>query len=203
MARTALILGTDNQDGAYLARLLLARGYQVHGVADNAAALSRLGVDGEVEQHSRADANVVDAVGADEVYDLRGPGWSRLADTRQLLGTLRGRPVRLFSAGPGADDDAVRLIDDARNDGLFAVTGRLFPHESRLGGGNSSVTRIIDAAFRGYMPAAEDLATDVDCGWAPEYVDAMWRMLQQPRPLDFTLATGRLLGGAETAGHAF
>lgn len=202
MARAALILGVDNHDGAYLARLLLARGYRVVGTGAAAGKLDKLGIAADVTLAPAVDAALLTAARVDEVYDLRGPGPARLADTAQLIGLLRGE--RLFSAGPGAlPDPATELVERARAAGRFAVTGRMFDRESRLGDGRSFVARIVGAAFAGTEPAVADLAQGGDFGWTPEYVDAMWRMLQRSNPADFVLATGRALGGNEVARHAF
>lgn len=200
MARAALILDTDNHDGAYLARLLLARGYRVVGVGAGAR-LGRLGIAAEVTLAPAFDPALLAAARVDEVYDLRGPGPSRAEDTAELLGALRGE--RLFSGGGAAADPASERVAVARAAGHFAVTGHLFDRESRLGDGASFVARLISAAFAGAEPDPSDLDRGGDVGWAPEYVDAMWRMLQRSNPADFVVATGRTLGGNEVARHAF
>lgn len=201
-AKTAVILGLDNQDGAYLARLLLARSYRVRGAAtQGGTALTRLGIADDVTVTDQLDAALF--ADATEVYDLRGPGTTRTDDTVRLLDLLPEQ-TRLFSAGPGAEADvATILVEAARDRGRFAVTGWLFERESRLGTGGSPLARIIAAAFAGDDIADADLATATDCGWAPEYVDAMWRMLQRPTAADYVLGTGRPLHGVDAARHAF
>ena len=79
---------------------------------------------------------------------------------------------------------------------LFACTGILFNHESPLRGPRFVTRKIVQAACRIAAGSAEHLQLgniDVarDWGWAPEYVIAMWRMLQQPSPDDFVIATGK------------
>lgn len=199
MAKTALILGVDTADGAYLARLLGARGYRLWGTG-GPGLIEELGIAADVVRHNSIGAAVSDAR-ADEVYDLRPLGRYRAAATVELLRIL-GRE-RLFSAGSSAPDAASAAIAAARANGRFAVTGHLFDRESRLGPGTSPVARIVVAARAGAEPSANDLDTVSDCGWTPEYVDAMWRMLQRAKPADFTISTGRALGGHEVARHAF
>jgi len=182
MAMTAAILGLDTAAGAYLARLLGARGYAVRGTGGKDL-LARLGVADDVTQADDAAAAIA---GADEIYDLRGDA----AATAGLL-ALGGAGRVFVAVEPGA---AV-----APPAGRFVATGRVFPHESRFGPGTSPVARIVAAAAAGTDPDPADLATSTDCGWTPEYVDAMWRMLQRPAPATLAIATGRLLDGNDAA----
>lgn len=185
----AHIHGLDTPAGAYLARLLLARGYVVGGAGDHAA-LARLGI---------AEQVTADPGAPDEIYDLRGATATRLVDTARLLATLG--TARLFSAAGPDIDEASALIAHARAAGRHAVSGHLLAHDSRLGG-DTFVSRIAAAALADADPDTADLAASADIGWTPEYVDAMWRMLQRP-PADMVLATGQSLTGAEAATHAF
>jgi GDPmannose 4,6-dehydratase len=79
--------------------------------------------------------------------------------------------------------------------GLFAVNGILFNHESPLRPRRFVTQKIIETVLRIAGGSEEKLTLgrlDIvrDWGWAPEYVDAMWRMLQQDKPSDFVIATG-------------
>lgn len=79
--------------------------------------------------------------------------------------------------------------------GLFACSGLLFNHESPLRPERFVTTKIVAAACRIAQGSEEKLALgnlDIsrDWGWAPEYVEAMWKMLQRDRPEDFVVATG-------------
>ena len=79
--------------------------------------------------------------------------------------------------------------------GLYACSGILFNHESPLRPERFVTRKIVAAACRIAAGSGETLhlgniEIERDWGWAPEYVDAMWRMLQQPRPEDFVIATG-------------
>lgn len=80
--------------------------------------------------------------------------------------------------------------------GLFACTGILFNHESPLRPTRFVTAKIVNAAVRIANGSGEKLhlgRLDIvrDWGWAAEYVEAMWMMLQQPRPEDFVVGTGR------------
>lgn len=131
-----------------------------------------------------------------------------------------GRPVRLYNAGssecfgePSAPCDeqtpfrprspyavakstahwAVANYREAY--GLYACTGILFNHESPLRSTRFVTRKIVSAACRIAAGSNEELNlgnidVERDWGWAPEYVGAMWRMLQQPEPRDFVIATG-------------
>lgn len=92
--------------------------------------------------------------------------------------------------------------------GLFACSGILFNHESPLRHPRFVTRKVVDAACRIAAGSKERLALgDIsvvrDWGWAPEYVDAMWRMLQQERPDDFVVATGRSFSLQEFVAAAF
>ena len=96
-----------------------------------------------------------------------------------------------------AKASAFWLVDNYREAyGLYACTGLLFNHESPLRPSRFVTKKIIGTAKRIANGSGETLTlgrTDIsrDWGWAPEYVDAMWRMLQQDTPEDFVIATGK------------
>jgi GDPmannose 4,6-dehydratase len=132
-----------------------------------------------------------------------------------------GAPVRLYNAGSGdcfgeaagpADEStafrprspyavakasAHWIVANYREAyGLYACTGILFNHESPLRPSRFVTRKVVAAACRIAAGSAErlrlgNLDVERDWGWAPEYVDAMWRMLQQPTAGDFVIATGR------------
>ncbi len=92
--------------------------------------------------------------------------------------------------------------------GLFACSGILFNHESPLRPQRFVTRKVVAAACRIATGSGERLKlgnTDVerDWGWAPEYVDAMWRILQIDRPDDFVIATGRAHALREFVAAAF
>jgi GDPmannose 4,6-dehydratase len=92
--------------------------------------------------------------------------------------------------------------------GLFACNGILFNHESPLRPGRFVTQKIVSAAVRIAGGAQEKLALgrlDIvrDWGWAPEYVEAMWRMLQQETADDFIIATGKAFSLEDFVSSAF
>ena len=91
---------------------------------------------------------------------------------------------------------------------LYACTGILFNHESPLRPQRFVTRKIIAAACRVAAGSQEklrlgNLSVHRDWGWAPEYVDAMWRMLQQDEPQDFVIATGEARALGEFVAAAF
>ncbi|MEN9479177.1 MAG: hypothetical protein RLZZ298_572 [Pseudomonadota bacterium] len=108
-----------------------------------------------------------------------------------------------------AKASAFWLVDNYREAyGLYACTGLLFNHESPLRPARFVTQKIIQTAKRIAAGSGEKLTLgrlDIsrDWGWAPEYVDAMWRMLQLEKPEDFVIATGVTITLEEFVAHAF
>lgn len=247
MRKTALILGVSGQDGAYLAELLLDKGYRVIGTSRDAqlsrfANLTRLGIRDRVEVMSaslndfRSVLQVLKRARPDEVYNLAGQTSVGLSfeqpveafesisiGTLNLLEAIRflEEPIRLYNAGssecfgntegapadertpfrprsPYAVAKAAAFWQAANYReayGLFACSGLLFNHESPLRPGRFVTRKIVQAACRIAAGSQEmldlgNISVERDWGWAPEYVEAMWRMLQQDAPDDYVIATG-------------
>lgn len=235
MSKKALICGISGQDGTYLARLLLEKGYQVHGTARDAQIalfpnLITLGIREQITCHSmalndfRSVLQVLAAVQPDEIYNLGGQSSVGLSfeqpvetlesisvGTLNLLEAIRflARSVKLYNAGssecfgntdgvpadestpfrprsPYAVAKATAFWEVANYReaySLFACTGVLFNHESSLRPERFVTRKIILAAKRIAAGSKEKLSLGNisiarDWGWAPEYVDAMWRILQ-------------------------
>lgn len=246
--KSALIFGVSGQDGAYLARLLLNKGYIVHGTSRDAelssfSSLVALGIREQVSLHSavltdfRSTFQVIAKVQPDEIYNLSGQSSVGLSfhqpvETLESIATatlnvlesirLLGRPVRFYNAGSSecfgdtgglpADEDtpfrprspygvaksaAYWEVANYRDSyDLFACSGILFNHESLLRPSRFVTRKIAMAVARIALGSREtlilgDLTIERDWGWAPEYVEAMWAMLQRPEPEDFVIATGR------------
>ncbi|MEO8330920.1 MAG: GDP-mannose 4,6-dehydratase [Gallionella sp.] len=246
--KRALICGVGGQDGAYLAKLLLEKGYEVTGTSRDAMATSfsnlmRLGIRNRVQTVSmaindfRSVLATIKNTEPDEIYNLAGQSSVGLSfdqpvetmesiaiGTLNLLEAIRfvGSPIRLYSAGssecfgdtgnvPATEEtpfhprspyavakvSAHGLVANYREAyGLFACTGILFNHESPLRPERFVTQKIVRSAARIAKGSGEKLHLgnlDIhrDWGWAPEYVDAMWLMLQQDRAGDFVIATGK------------
>jgi GDPmannose 4,6-dehydratase len=247
MAKSALISGISGQDGAYLARLLLGKGYQVFGTARDAQMatfnnLEKLGIRQQVTLLSMAlndFRSVLQSLAKakpDEVYNLAGQSSVGLSfeqpvetlesvsiGTLNLLEAIRflQQPIRLYSAGssecfgdtggiPADETTPFRprspyavaksaahweVANYREAYSLYACTGILFNHESPLRPERFVTRKIIAAACRiaagsGDKLQLGNISIARDWGLAPEYVDAMWRMLQQDVPDDYVIATG-------------
>lgn len=245
--KKALICGISGQDGAYLAQLLLEKGYRVSGTSRDAQMstfpnLVKLGLRDQVKLESMASTDfrsvlqVLTRVSPDEVYNLAGQSSVGLSfeqpvetlesiatGTLNLLEAIRflNRPIRFYNAGSSecfgntygepADEDTpfrprspygvakatafweVANYREAYR--VFACSGILFNHESPLRPERFVTQKIIAAACRIAAGSQEHLCLgnieiERDWGWAPEYVNAMWRMLQQDEPDDYVIATG-------------
>ena len=243
----ALICGVGGQDGAYLAKLLLDKGYEVIGTSRDAMAtsfsnLERLGIGGRIKTVSmaindfRSVLQTVKSYMPDEIYNLAGQSSVGLSfeqpvetmdsiagGTLNFLEAIRflDRPIRFYNAGSsecfGDTDEAADettpfhprspyavakasahwLVHNYRDAyDLFACTGILFNHESPLRPERFVTQKIVRAAVRIARGSDEKLRLgniDIqrDWGWAPDYVEAMWRMLQMKYPDDYVIATGR------------
>lgn len=127
------------------------------------------------------------------------------AGSSECFGDIRGKranektPFNPRSPYAVAKASAFWLVDNYREAyGLYACTGLMFNHESPLRPTRFVTQKIIQTAKRIADGSGETLTLgrlDIsrDWGWAPEYVDAMWRMLQLDQPEDFVIATGQTI----------
>ena len=246
--KRALIFGVSGQDGAYLSRLLLERGYEVHGVSRDAESQSfrrlvGLGIRDRVITHSAAARDfrellqLIGGIRPDEIYNLAGQtsvalSFSQPVETMDsiaqatlvMLEVIRylKLPVHLYNSAssecfgetpPGhASDESTPFFPRSpyatakaaafwttanyrEAYGIYACSGILFNHESPLRSERFVTKKIFAAAaaIAAGMRARLTLGRlDVsrDWGYAPEYVEAIWRMLQQDEPQDVVIATG-------------
>lgn len=246
--KNALICGISGQDGSFLARLLLQKGYRVWGTSRDAQGshfsnLQRLGIKDQIHYLSLVPEDFRSVLVClrrsqpDEVYFLAGQSsvglsFEQPAETIQSISIgmlnileacrMMDREIRIYHAGssecfgdtrgiPASENtpfhpvspyavakaSAFWLVDNYRNAyHLFACTGILFNHESPLRPARFVTQKIVSTAKRIASGSKEKLSLgrlDIsrDWGWAPEYVEAMWRMLQQPEPEDYVIATGQ------------
>ena len=257
--KTVLIFGVSGQDGAYLAQLLLDKGYDVHGTSRDCASnpflgLHRLGIADRVTLHTvaltefRSVFSVMHKVMPDEIYNLAGQTSVALSfelpveafesitvGTINILECVRllGRPVKSFHAASSeCFGDAMIPADEGtpfqprspyamakaaafwavanyrEAYGMNACSGILFNHESPLRPERFVTQKIMSGALAiaaGKMEKLQlgNLAVERDWGWAPEYVDAMWRMVQHSVPTDLVIATGQTHRLATMVEHAF
>lgn len=245
--KTALICGISGQDGAYLARFLLEKGYTVHGTSRDAQVssfknLDRLGIRDRLVLLSmalndfRSVLQVIHRVKPDEIYNLAGQtsvglSFEQPVETMEsiTLGTLNlleairfvNAPIKFYNAGSSecfgntgdrtADETTafsprspyavakaaahwqVANYREAYN--LFACSGILFNHESPLRPRRFVTQKVVTTAIEISKGRAErlylgDISIRRDWGWAAEYVEAMYLMLQAPQPEDYVIATG-------------
>ncbi|MBW4608500.1 MAG: GDP-mannose 4,6-dehydratase [Hassallia sp. WJT32-NPBG1] len=245
--KKALICGISGQDGAYLAQLLLTKGYTVYGTSRDAEMsffknLVYLGIREKVEVMSmsltdfRSVLQVLTKVEPNEVYNLAGQSSVGLSfqqpvetlesvtiGTLNLLEAIRftSLPIKFYNAassecfgdtgGIPADEDTPfrprspyavaksaafwEVANYREAYGLFACSGILFNHESILRPERFVTQKIVAAACRIAVGNQKKLylgniSIKRDWGWALEYVEAMYLMLQQEQPNDYVIATG-------------
>jgi GDPmannose 4,6-dehydratase len=251
MSKRALVTGVTGQDGAYLTRLLLDKGYDVHGVKRRTSLINTDRVN-EFFDHPNFHlhyGNLHDGPGLnrlvlelepDEVYNLGAQshvkvsfevpeetvdavavGTLRLLEAVRLLRDVKGREIRFYQASssemygdnPEAPQNEETRMTPAspyacaklfahglvRNYrlgyGVHASSGILFNHESPLRG-ETFVTRKITMAAANIKLGRQsilelgNLDAKRDWGFAGDYVEAMWMMLQQDTSDDYVVATG-------------
>lgn len=212
-----LIIGVDNHIGAYLARLLDARGVALGGVGDDQL-LTRLGIADSVTAIAAADTDKV-ATDARLVFAVSDGDAARADEIASALSQVAAssRPARVIHvADVGALDNSnvretVQRVSAARAGGRVETANVLFQaHDSRLGPPDSLLAQISTAAWRA---AQSDAPTSPplgivepgprDWGWTPEYVDAVARLAARPTLVDLVVASGHLLSAQEMAAHAF
>ncbi|MEZ0092378.1 GDP-mannose 4,6-dehydratase [Streptacidiphilus sp. EB129] len=263
-SKTALITGITGQDGSYLTELLLAKGYQVHGIVRRASTFNTQRIDhlyqdphdpearlflhyGDLTDGTRM-ASLLEQICPDEVYHLAAQSHVRVSfdepeftgnatglGTTRLLETIRvmGLPCRfyqassseMFGSAPPPQHEgtafhprspygvakvyaywATRNYREAY--GMYAVNGILFNHESPRRG-LTFVTRKVALAAARIKAGLQDevhlgnLEARRDWGYAAEYVNAMWRMLQQDAPDDYVVATGTSCSVREFVAYCF
>ena len=261
----ALITGITGQDGSYLAELLLAKGYEVHGIIRRVSTFNTSRIDhlyhdshykgakltlhyGDLTDSSNLN-RLLEKIAPQEIYNLAAqshvkvsfevPEYTADADA---LGTLRildairetGLRSRFYQAStselygqaqempqtektpfhPRSPYGVAKLyaywitINYREAYGLHASNGILFNHESPRRG-ETFVTRKITRALARILAGREqclymgNMDARRDWGYAPDYVEAMWRMLQLARPEDFVIATGEMHTVREFIARAF
>lgn len=267
MQKTALVTGITGQDGAYLAELLLAKGYHVHGVKRRSSSFNTARIDHLYQDpHEKnvrltlhygdmTDATnlirIVQETQPDEIYNLAAQSHVQVSfETAEYtanadaIGTLRlleairilglEKKSRFYQAStselygkvqeipqkettpfyPRSPYAAAKLyaywitVNYREAYGLHASNGILFNHESPLRG-ETFVTRKITRAAASIKHGLQDvlylgnLDAKRDWGHAKDYVEGMWRIVQQPEGDDFVLATGETHAVREFVERAF
>ena len=247
MTKRALICGVSGQDGAYLAQLLLEKGYEVHGTSRDAETvdlgrLEALGISERVRLWSaqpvdfRSVTQVMLGAAPSEIYNFAGQSSVGLSFEQPVetlesvtLGTINileairllARGTRFYNAASGEcfGDTGGRPADEStafqprspygvakaaaywtvanyrESYGLHASSGILFNHESPLRPLRFVTRKVVRgaaeiAAGKARRLKLGNLAVRRDWGWAPDYVEAIWRMLQHDGPGDYVVATG-------------
>jgi GDPmannose 4,6-dehydratase len=263
--KKALITGITGQDGSYLADLLLAKGYEVHGIIRRASTFNTSRID-----HLYADPHVhgvrlflhygdlsdalnltrlIDRIGPDEIYHLGAQSHVRVSfDIPEYTGDVTGLgtirileairetkvPARFYQASSSEMFGKVQAVPQTETTpfwprspygvakvyaywatvnyresyGMHTSNGILFNHESPRRGETfitRKVTRAVAAIKKGlqkdlYMG---NLEAKRDWGYAKEYVEGMWRMLQQPEGDDYVLGTNETHSVQELCEVAF
>src|SRR4029079_1921199 len=263
--KKALITGITGQDGSYLADLLLAKGYEVHGIIRRASTFNTSRID-----HLYTDPHVngvrlflhygdlsdalnltrlIDRVGPDEIYHLGAQSHVRVSfdipeytgdvtalGAIRILEAIRESKVqaRFYQASSSEMYGKVQAVPQTETTpfwprspyavakvysywatvnyresyGMHVSNGILFNHESPRRGETfvtRKITRAVAAIKKGQQDALYlgNIDSKRDWGFAKDYVEAMWLMLQQEKPDDYVVATGETHTVAQFAEWAF
>ena len=248
--KTAIITGISGQDGAYLAELLLAKGYKVYGTYRRTSSVNfwrieELGIQNHPNLHLveydltdlGSNLSLVQKVQPDEIYNLAaqsfvGVSFDQPTTTAQITGIgalnlleairLVNPKIRFYQASTSEMFGKVQAIPQIEETpfyprspygvaklyahwmtvnyresyDIFGSSGILFNHESPLRGREFVTRKITDSVAKislGQLDCVElgNLDAKRDWGFAKEYVEGMWRMLQAESPDTFVLATNR------------
>jgi GDPmannose 4,6-dehydratase len=262
--KRALITGITGQDGSYLAELLLAHGYEVHGVIRRASTFNTQRIDHIYQDPNEKDArlrlhygdlassewmfDLIYHLAPDEIYNLAAQSHVKVSfeipdytgeitglATTKILEAIRRSGIKtrfyqassseMFGAAPAPQDEntpfqprspyAVAKIYSywmTRNYregyGLFAANGILFNHESPRRG-ETFVTRKITRGIASILAGREQLLhlgnldAHRDWGYAPEYIEVAWQIMQQEKADDFVIGIGETHSVREFVEEAF
>jgi len=247
----AFITGVSGQDGYYLSKYLLDKGYEIHGTVRRSSSINTSRIDSLISEFSETGkfnlyysdlldqsslSNLINLIEPDEVYNLaaqshvavsfKNPSYTSQVSTLGPLALLEviknsKKKIKYYQASSsemygGKDDkllDELSLFDPkspyaaaklfAHNltkvyrdsYDMFAVNGILFNHESPLRGETFVTRKITRAVARISLGLQKKLTLGNldacrDWGFAGDYVEAMWLMLQHDKPDDWVIATG-------------
>lgn len=264
MSKRALITGITGQDGSYLAELLLAKGYEVHGIIRRSSTFNTERIDhiyndpqtvgrklflhyGDLSTSEKLTYLIYNFQ-PDEIYNLgaqshvgvsfdnpiftgeiSGIGSARLLEAVRQSGMkvrfYQASSSEMFGSAPPPQNESTPFhprspygaakvyaywmaVNYREAHDLFACNGILFNHESPRRG-ETFVTRKITRALAAIMKGTQDylylgnLEARRDWGYAPDYVEGMWRVMQNGRPADYVLATGEAHTVGEFLDEAF
>jgi GDPmannose 4,6-dehydratase len=268
-SKRALITGITGQDGSYLSELLLAKGYEVHGIIRRTSTINTDRLDHMYQDPHLPETKlflhygdltdgttlgrILEAVQPHEVFNLGAQSHVRVSfdspeytvdavgmGTLRLLEALRDyqqrndREIRFYQAGssemyglvqavPQNEDTPFyprspyacakvyahwQTVNYRESYKLFACNGILFNHESPRRG-ETFVTRKITRAIARIVAGQQkklylgNLDSKRDWGYAKDYVEAMWLMLQQDEPDDYVVSTGETHSVREFLEEAF
>lgn len=248
--KTALVTGISGQDGAYLAQLLLEKGYRVFGTYRRTSSVNFWRIEElGIEQHPQlqlveydltdlsSSIRLLQSCEPDEVYNLAaqsfvGVSFDQPVTTAEITGIgalnlleairIVNRKIRFYQASTSEMFGKVQAVPQVESTpfyprspygvaklyahwmtvnyresyDIFASSGILFNHESPLRGREFVTRKITDAMAKirlGKQGVLElgNMDAKRDWGFAKEYVEGMWRMLQAERPDTYVLATNR------------
>jgi len=267
MSKVALITGVTGQDGAYLAELLLNKGYIVHGIKRRSSLFNTARIDHLYQDPHEKDVKfklhygdltdssnltrIIQEVQPDEIYNLAAQshvkvsfetpeytansdavGALRLLEAIRILGLEK--KTRFYQASTSELYGKVQEIPQTEKTpfyprspygvaklyafwivknyreayGMYACNGILFNHESPLRGETFVTRKITRAAAKIKLDMQDclylgNLSAKRDWGHAKDYVEGMWRMLQQDKADDYLLATGKTIEVREFVSKAF
>ena len=264
MNKIAFITGITGQDGYYLSKLLLKKGYTVHGTVRRSSSINTVRIDDLISEYqpqerlvlhysdlldSASIFNLINFIQPDEVYNLAAQSHVAVSFQNPIFTTQVGtlgstsilesirradKDIKFYQASSSemyggatkeklneeSDFDAkspyaaskvfahnmTKIYRDSYN--LFCTNGILFNHESPFRGETFVTRKITKAVGRIYHQLQKKLTlgnldASRDWGFAGDYTEAMWMMLQQDNPDDFVIASGESYSVREFAELAF
>jgi len=264
MRKKALITGITGQDGSFLAELLLAKGYEVHGIIRRSSSFNTQRIDHLYQDPHKTDTRlflvhadlndssslntIMRDIQPDEIYNLAAQSHVRVSfdipeytaevagvGTVRILEAIRGSGIKpkfyqassseMFGqAAPPQNEKTLFMprspyacakvfshyitINYREAYGLFACNGILFNHESERRGETFVTRKITRGASRIKLGLQDklylgNLDAQRDWGYAKDYIEAMWLIMQAEKPDDYVIATGETHSVKEFVEEAF
>lgn len=198
-SKVAIVTGSTGQDGFYMTELLKSKGYKIiAGHLSNIASAIEFYTPDEVYNLAAISDVINPYEDVSKVFEINTLPIARALDAItkhspktkffQASSALAIQPLYPYGISKRAADELIKQYRDEF--GIYACSGILFPHESPRRKDHFFTKKIVNAAINKQKISVGNLDTLREFGYAPDYMEAVWLMLQQDNPKDYQIGTG-------------